>query len=203
MKNEEFYIKRSALHFVAQKLLASFKTTFNCSISGIDFILYLASSSLIMFLLSACSWQPSGVAFHTLSESRWEREDTLVIDCRVAHAGTYEVALEVRNEVDYPYRNLSVELSRFLLADSAGSVHTDTLFLELADERGRWRGKGLSSLYLTAFPAGTFQTDSAATFRWRVVQRMNDAVLLGIQAIGIHLSEHPSPSSVDAQEDEQ
>lgn len=96
----------------------------------------------------------------------------------------YDIIFEVRNNDFYPYRNLWIFFNEEL---PVGSIRRDTMELTLANEYGRWLGKGFS-LYEKGFIIRSeyyFPLKGQYTFGFR--QGMRDDHLRGIQEIGLRI----------------
>lgn len=98
---------------------------------------------------------------------------------------TYEFGLNVRNSVNYRYSNLYI----FLITEFPnGNISRDTIELNLADDEGKWLGKGWgdikeSNIVLKtglAFPLN-------GNYRFLVQQAMRVDTLKGINDIGLSI----------------
>jgi gliding motility-associated lipoprotein GldH len=115
----------------------------------------------------------------------WEKEReyafTFTIDDETT---TYDISFEVRNNSLYPYRNL------WIFCDGkspSGNLLRDTMECMLADEFGKWSGKGIS-LYQSSFPLHTgykFPHKGQYTINFR--QGMRNDALKGIPEIGLRI----------------
>lgn len=100
-------------------------------------------------------------------------------------ADLFDVSLEIRNNNDYPFRNI------WLFVDfqaPGGDVRTDTVGVDLADVYGKWHGSGIS-LYSLSIPyekAVRFPQKGAYTYSIR--QGMRENPLKGISDIGLKIS---------------
>ncbi|GAB6395536.1 MAG: gliding motility lipoprotein GldH [Bacteroidales bacterium] len=96
----------------------------------------------------------------------------------------YNVILEIRNNNLYPYQNLWVFYREEL---PGGAVRQDTVQCMLANDWGKWYGKGIS-LFESFFPIRsgyTFPIAGQYTFSFR--QGMRSDTLAGIQEIGLRV----------------
>jgi gliding motility-associated lipoprotein GldH len=96
----------------------------------------------------------------------------------------YNLTFEVRNSNLYPYQNLWIFYRE---EPPAGAIRRDTLECVLADEYGKWHGKGIS-LYQSDYLIRTrylFPIKGQYTFSFR--QGMRDVTLSGIQEIGLRI----------------
>ena len=105
----------------------------------------------------------------------------------------YNISFQVRNNNFYPYQNLWIFCTE---TPPAGmEERRDTVECMLADEFGRWQGKGIA-LYQSAFPLRThyvFPRKGSYTFSFR--QAMRCDTLGGIPEIGLRIEKVNSVSS--------
>lgn len=120
---------------------------------------------------------PDTLLFTTMDTTR---RDVGVYDKRPHPMTTY---VAIRHTNDYQYANLWLEAT---YTDSKGRGRIDTLNLRLADEYGRWLGKGFGASYQVEIPlGGRVRADSLSTVRIRHIMRVD--TLKGIDRVGINL----------------
>ena len=116
----------------------------------------------------------------------WNKERAYDFTFRIDDAtALYNITFEVRNNNFYPYQNLWIFYAEKPPAGLA--ERRDTVECMLADEFGKWQGKGIS-LFQSAFPlrAGyTFPQKGVYTFSFR--QGMRSDTLKGVQEIGLRV----------------
>ena len=100
-----------------------------------------------MLILSSCQRKPvmSHAHFTHLPTSGWVR--SIPVSFKPVYDDstlTYSIALAVRHENTYRYRNLSLVVD-LIAIDS--TVNRNSVNMTLADEFGNWRGGGFGSLY--------------------------------------------------------
>ncbi len=127
-------------------------------------------NSLLMFcfclflILEACTYRKDVYHMSRLvSSNDWKHTDTLswTIDDTLINTGKYDIHLEIRNDIRYPYENIGLEVT---ILSSDSTVQTkDTVNYRLADKNGHWTGSGWGSLYQSEFLflSGTQLQDSA------------------------------------------
>lgn len=94
----------------------------------------------------------------------------------------------IRHNDSYPYANLWLEAT---YTDSKGQPRIDTLNMRLADEFGRWQGKGFGTSYQIEVSLGSrVRADSMSTVRIRHIMRVD--TLRGIDRVGINLYKNDS-----------
>ncbi|MDR1937777.1 MAG: gliding motility lipoprotein GldH [Tannerellaceae bacterium] len=139
----------------------------------------------LCFLLLSCENRVIYNQYQGIDEFAWEKEKTYYFTFRIDdETAPYNISFEVRNNNLYPYQNLWVFYSE---EQPVGPVRQDTLECMLANEFGKWHGKGIS-LYQSGFPVRTdyrFPLKGQYTFGFR--QGMRDDTLKGIHEIGLRI----------------
>ena len=65
---------------------------------------------------------------------------------------------------------------------------TDSIECYLADNRGKWLGSGVGSVYeMPVLYQQNIRFRTAGTYRYSIVQGMRDDILLGINDIGVRV----------------
>ena len=105
-----------------------------------------------VFLLLSCNPKPFYEEFVSLPQS-WNSSNILHFDVNISDTTTaHQVYISVRNTGKYEYSNLYL----FVTAHSPnGNVVRDTVEIILADERGKWLGRGAASVYTLFYPYKT------------------------------------------------
>ena len=127
-----------------------------------------------------------GIIYHQYREINkefWGKEEAIYFTFRIDDTTTAcDILLEVRNDNLYPYQNLWVFCSE---TSPATSVTQDTLECILADEFGKWHGKGIV-LHQMSFPIRTGHTFPArGEYTFAVRHAMRTGHLRGIRNIGL------------------
>ena len=156
-------------------------------VSGILSSLMPAVMLLTVMTLPSCSGSDTdATSFRTIPRGLWAYGDTLNFVMPTspdAASGTLEVALRHTN--DYPYSNLWLEVTT---AVSSGTVHTDTVNVELCDAFGRWYGNGFGdSFQMSASLPMSVVTDSVLSVGVRHIMRVD--TLRGIDQVGVRLTQ--------------
>ncbi len=84
--------------------------------------------------------------FKTINTNGWSKSSPLVFlqPDSVRGVQAYDIAVDVRHDNDYPYRNLSLVVDYL----SGGKVvEHDTISIELCDKYGDWGGSGLGKYF--------------------------------------------------------
>ena len=91
----------------------------------------------------------------------------------------------MRNRGEYPYQNLWL----FLREVTPDTIRTkDSVECYLADQRGKWLGKGIGSIMeMPILYLQNVKFSKVGTYRYDIVQGMRDSLLLGINDIGMRV----------------
>jgi gliding motility-associated lipoprotein GldH len=102
-------------------------------------------------------------------------------------ADRFNLLVNVRHASNYPYQNFWLFISE---TTPEGKTTQDTIECYLADNRGKWLGSGLSSIY--TMPV-LFQQNSvfkkAGKYTFAIRHGMRDDLLNGISDIGLEVEQ--------------
>lgn len=103
----------------------------------------------VLFCLS-CDKQGVFEEFVSIEGHSWQHSNILHFNVNMADTShAYNVLISVRNTANYAFSNLYI----FVTAHSPnGSFVRDTVEIILADEHGKWLGKGAASVFTTYHP---------------------------------------------------
>ncbi|MDH6359035.1 gliding motility lipoprotein GldH [Parabacteroides sp. PF5-9] len=142
--------------------------------------LFIACLSLVAF--SSCIESALYEQYQAIENQSWEKNKEYYFTFSVEDISVpYDLFLEVRNTNLYPYQNLWVFSQQEL---PIGSIQKDTIECMLADDFGKWFGKGIS-IFQMNFPIRSnyyFPNKGQYTFSFR--QGMRTDTLEGIHEIG-------------------
>jgi gliding motility-associated lipoprotein GldH len=148
---------------------------------------YLAMIILLMAIaISSCQSPVVFQQHQSLPASQWEQDNSLIFQAVINDTTSlHELYLDVRNTINYPYRNLFIFLD---IEFPEGIVVRDTIECILADRRGQWTGSGFGTIRSNRF---LFRDQvwfpQQGTYIFTLHQAMRDQVLEGIADIGIRI----------------
>ncbi|MGM9759658.1 MAG: gliding motility lipoprotein GldH [Parabacteroides sp.] len=139
----------------------------------------------LLVLFFSCEQEVVYEQYQAIEQCEWEKDKTYYFTFEVTDIEQpYDLLFEIRNNNLYPYQNLWVFCQE---ERPIGPLQTDTLECMLADEYGKWYGKGIS-LFHSRFPVRQmyhFPHSGQYTFSFR--QGMRKDCLPGIQEIGFRV----------------
>lgn len=160
---------------------------------------------LLLWLFNSCDNPAVYDLFQPVDHATWNKDKAFYFTFEVKDKEIpYDLTLELRNNNFYPYRNIWITCKE---EQPVGPLRNDTLEYMLADEFGKWKGKGIS-LFSSSFPVKKnyyFPHKGRYTFSFR--HYMTDDELKGIHEIGFRVEKanplQPFPSgSIKPNKDE-
>jgi gliding motility-associated lipoprotein GldH len=117
---------------------------------------------------------------------RWTLENAAVFDPDITDTlASNNIFFYIRTGSSYPYRNIFLFVST---TSPAGKTITDTLQYMLADEKGKWYGKGTGDVHELKLPFKTsvyFPVKGIYSFKIR--HGMRSETLNGVYDIGLKI----------------
>lgn len=129
-----------AVSIVLQKIIRTIKLKSDSA--GAFFI-------VMVLLLQSCGSEnpPLYSSYHTLDPGGWDDESVLEFDPMPADSvmpAVVDVAVGLRHDRAFPFRKLWLKIDRF---GEDSEALSDTIAIDLADNKGGWIGKGHYGLY--------------------------------------------------------
>lgn len=143
----------------------------------------------IFFLLIACSKHTVTDQVTSIMSDGWEYNDKMAFQYAVSDTSvSYDVFILVRNTMNYSYSNLWL----FIETHSPGGYsQRDTLEILLADESGRWLGKGGQSINTLLAPYKmNIHFPERGIYQTTIQHAMRDTVLKHVTDIGLRIQYH-------------
>lgn len=143
--------------------------------------------SFIGILFFSCDNNKVFEEYAELQNGTWYREDPVdfsfdVLDTINAH----NIYINIRNSGEYPYSNLYLFVT---IKGPDGSSTIDTVNCQLADNRGKWKGKGIGDLWDLKIPyIGQFKFAQKGEYNISYEQAMREEKgLIGISDVGLRV----------------
>ena len=134
---------------------------------------------LVLLLITSCTGHNRFHSYLPVNKDGWKRTDTLCFHAVPidTNRNCMKISLGIRHTHKYPYRDIWL------------SIGKDTLHIDLADEQGRWKGKGIGDMRLVQQEASISLTDMDSCGTIRIHHIMRHDPLPGISDIGIEVHE--------------
>ena len=148
--------------------------------------LYLAGMLVALIMVTSCGFNSIYEKSIDIPNEEWSKNQPVKFDIPVADTiNGFRIVVNVRNNDEYPYSNLFLFLTTY---SPKGASIRDTLEMTLADEKGKWLGKGFGGVWSSDIVLRNnrvIRFPSSGTYRIEIIQAMRDDVLRGIKDIGI------------------
>lgn len=140
----------------------------------------------LLLTIAACSHSSVYSNYKSIADAGWNKDSVARFTVDITETGIpCNVLVNIRHNNTYPYQNFWMFITT---TTPDGKSTQDTIECYLADNRGKWLGSGLSSIYnmpVLFKPNTVFTKPGKYTFAIR--QGMRDDVLPGISDIGIEI----------------
>lgn len=142
---------------------------------------------IVCTLLFSCSKKPYFEEYIKVDSTGWHTDSvgSFTIDIQDTNS-SYIVYFNLRANDSYGYSNLY--LFREIIREDH-LEYRDTAQLTLADEYGKWLGKGIGELktFSRIYRAQPLRFNAKGTYTFTFEQAMRDELLMGIEDIGLTL----------------
>jgi gliding motility-associated lipoprotein GldH len=147
----------------------------------------LLAISLLAFITLSCERGTVFSGNYRITDEKWSMYDPASYACTISDTvSTHDISFSLRTSTEYPYRNIYLFI---VTTFPSGTAVTDTLHAMVADEKGRWLGKGAGDLRELTIPyKSNVWFPETGEYHFRVVQGMRDTVLKGVYDLGMKIS---------------
>lgn len=151
--------------------------------------LKIFSCILLLILLDCCQMNELYDVTVAFSDDSWSYDQMVDFEFTVPDtAKSYDLFLQLRNSGLYSYSNI------WLFVETKapnGNVLRDTLEIMLADETGKWLGKGIGNVneMQVCYKQNAYFLNRGI-FKVSIQHAMRDSVLTGIMDLGFRLQYH-------------
>ncbi len=125
-------------------------------------------------------------SYGDIDHAGWGKDSVLVFNFDIKDTvQANNLYINLRNEGNYPYSNIWL----FLSIDSPdGTSLADTIEISLADNAGKWLGRGLGGLFDNQFVyRSNIYFPQRGTYQFNIQHGMRDEMLKGIRGVGIRV----------------
>ena len=146
-------------------------------------------AAIILGIVS-CSHKEVFFEYHSFANAEWNPDNPAVFNVTIEdNSQPYDVSIELRSNNNYPFSNIWLFVD---YASSNGINQTDTIGVDLADDKGNWYGKGLSLYNLSIPYKSTVLYPDTGIYVYSIRQGMKENPLRGISDIGLKVSKKSS-----------
>jgi len=145
---------------------------------------------LVVCILCSCTNNDIFLQYRDISPEGWHCDSVLAFDVPVENCTwKYNVYINTRNTASYASQNLWL----FLQVNYPDNTTVrDTIDFYLADERGKWLGRGIGNLY--TMPVLYWQEKKfpqTGVYRFEIRHAMRYNALRGINNVGLRVEKTP------------
>jgi gliding motility-associated lipoprotein GldH len=125
----------------------------------------------------------------SIQEDTWKAGDEINFLVNVSDTLlAYDILIHIRNTNEYEYSNLWMFVETIA---PSGAALVDTVEFTLADNSGRWLGKGLGSINSLLFPyKSNIRFPYRGIYEIKLRQAMRSESIQGIKNVGIRIQKH-------------
>lgn len=147
---------------------------------------------VISLFTVSCSSNDVFFQYKAIAPQGWNKDSVCTFNIPITDTtAVYNVYLNVRNRGEYPYQNLWIFL-RKVQPDS--TLVRDSVECYLADQRGKWLGSGVGSVYeMPILYQQNIRYKTKGTYRYQIAHGMRDSILVGINDIGVRVEKVKKP----------
>lgn len=135
-------------------------------------------------LFCSCTEHPAFSEYKGVEVSGWDKNRPVHFSVPMTDTlSRFDILVDVRNDNSYPYQNFWMFINSI---SPSGIKQKDTIECFLADNTGKWLGKGFSStreVSVLYFKGINFP--EKGTYRFTIQQGMRSNLLQGIGGIGL------------------
>ena len=154
-----------------------------------------------LMVLCGCQHQTVYHQFLHVSESGWDKTDTLHFDIAPLKTdGIYHVDAELRTDKNYPFQQLTIEVNQTVYPSE--ETYHDKVNCDLISEEGEIGGDGIS-YFQYCFHVRDISLHQGDSIHLSLTHNMKREIMPGIADVGIRLSAAEITGSIDAKEDKQ
>ena len=123
---------------------------------------------------------------HDMADKNWELMNIPVFDVPVDDTLTsFDVFFTIRTGSSYPFRNIFFFVTTM---SPDGDILSDTLQYFLADEKGKWYGKGFGDIHELNLPfRSNVYFPLKGTYQFRIQHGMRIEDLKGVYDVGLRV----------------
>lgn len=139
---------------------------------------------LLVVAMSACTRNEIYSNFVSLETPYWHADSTMSFEFNVEDVDTeYELTVNMRHRANYPYQNMWLFIQQ-ISPDS--SIVSDTIEFYLANDRGKWLGKGIGAVYtMPVLIKNNYSFEKPGLYKIELQHGMRDVELYGVNDMGL------------------
>ena len=135
-------------------------------------------------LFSSCGFNYTYNEIVEIEDAKWYKDEIAHFEVEINDSlGSQNFILNLRNNTDYRYSNLFIFMTTYF---PNGNVTRDTIECVLADQTGRWLGKGWSNIKENEILLKSdLRFPLTGKYEFYIQQAMRQDTLEGIESVGL------------------
>lgn len=141
----------------------------------------------LTFIFMSCDENRVFDDYKSMEDYKWNINAPVRFEVNVQDSSEYcNIFLKVRNNQDYENKNLWMFVK---LISPNGEIEIDSkLDCTLADDEGRWLGKGLGDIYDSSHKLKeNFRFKHSGIYTFEIIHGMRKSILSGVRDIGLRV----------------
>lgn len=148
-------------------------------------LLYIIGSVWTLLLAVSCNDNRVYDHYEHTQLKGWERNDTLTFNIPPVSKGTYQLNIGIRANQDYPFKTISIVMSRKTMPK--GIIKNDTIRCKIIEDNGKLAGQnGISSTELR-YHVRDLELNQGDSLHITLNHCMRREILPGLSEIGLQL----------------
>lgn len=141
--------------------------------------------AVMAFLLAGCNSNVLLDEFKPIDKTGWSYNDQKSFTVTIEDSSIYYNSfINLRIRDDYNYANIYVLLHT---GSESNQLKTERFQFKLANDLGRWQGKGIGDLHEYRLPLYSNMELATGEYSFTIEQNMRDSLLLGVSDVGFSI----------------
>ena len=142
----------------------------------------------VLLLFASCKGEDLYFQYEKVEKGDWYRDSVLnfsIDTLKSNQIGEYNISIELITSMLYPYSDIHLKIDHNL---NDSIISSDTMRYKVADEHGKWLGRGVGSLRQLSIPyKKAIWLDSTRGYELRILQLINIDPLKGVERVGVRV----------------
>ena len=138
--------------------------------------------------LTACQHRTVYTHFQSIPVQGWHQDSILAYHFTIDDTlSEYNILITLRHTSRYPFQNVWMFVQE---KQDMNIIHTDTIEGYMADDYGRWIGKGINNYELTLLYADNYRFLHPGDYLFTLQQGMRTEWLQGVEDVGLTINKN-------------
>ena len=139
---------------------------------------------LVLAVFSSCGFNYLYNELVSINDAKWYKDELAHFEVEISDSlSSHDFILSLRNNTNYRYSNLFIFMTTHF---PNGNITSDTIECVLADQTGRWLGKGWGNIKENEIILKSgLQFPLVGKYEFYIQQAMREDTLDGIESVGL------------------